>query len=146
MRSSFVNVRGRGQYSHIKTPNHTLVSCRRGSLASPGGWGLCGCPWGDVGFFQLPARVPIWGCSGMKRATRSASSTEHAPKRNGGPGIIALCEGNTVNTKSRPFPNTCHLHTNVCNMNMSNDFLKCISMNSFTRCIKYRDDSLIFTC
>ena len=60
-------------------------------MASLGGWAGWGWLWGDVCFFQLPPRdTPRLGCSGMNSATSRANSTEHAPNRKGGPGIMEL--------------------------------------------------------
>jgi len=39
-------------------------------------------------------------CSGINKATSSASSTEHAPNKNGGPGIIEFWKKiNSINTE-----------------------------------------------
>lgn len=68
--------------------HHTFVSCNKGSLASPGACGLCGCPCPPQCFFQLPERTFKLVCSGINKATRRASNTEHAPNKNGGPGMM----------------------------------------------------------
>lgn len=70
---------------------HTFVSCNNGSLASPGACGLWGWPWLPQCFFQLLDRTFRFVCSGINKATSSASSTEHAPNKKGGPGIIEFC-------------------------------------------------------
>lgn len=67
---------------------HTFVSCNNGSLASPGACGLWGWLWLPQCFFQLLDRTFKLVCSGINKATSSANSTEHAPNKNGGPGII----------------------------------------------------------
>lgn len=41
------------------------------------------------------------GFSGMKRATRKATTTVHAPKRKGGPGMRPRCE---TEPKKKSFP------------------------------------------
>ena len=38
--------------------------------------------------------------SGMKRATRKATTTVHAPSRKGGPGIMLLCGGEEHQTRT----------------------------------------------
>lgn len=67
---------------------HTFVSCSNGSLASPGTCGLWGWPWLPQCFFQLLDLTVRFVCSGINKATSSANSTEHAPNKNGGPGIM----------------------------------------------------------
>lgn len=76
----------------VPVPPHTLLSSSRGSLPSdPPAGGLWGWAWAPVLCFlwlpDLNARL----CSGMNRATSSDSSTEHAPNRKGGPGMMLLC-------------------------------------------------------
>lgn len=67
---------------------HTFVSCSNGSLASPGACGLWGWPWLPQCFFQLLDLTFRFVCSGINKATSSANSTEHAPNKNGGPGMM----------------------------------------------------------
>lgn len=59
--------------------------------SDPPAGGLWGWAWAPVLCFlwlpDLSARL----CSGMNRATSSDSSTEHAPNRKGGPGMMLLC-------------------------------------------------------
>lgn len=68
------------------------MSCKRGSLPSPGAGGLWGwlCP--VPCFFQLLLRMFRLVCSGINKATSKARRTEHAPNRKGGPGMIEFCK------------------------------------------------------
>lgn len=67
---------------------HTFVSWSKGSLASPGACVLWGWLWPPQCFLQLLDRKLKLVCSGINKATSRASSTEQAPKRKGGPGMI----------------------------------------------------------
>lgn len=70
---------------------HTFVSWSKGSLASPGACVLWGWLWLPQCFLQLLDRKLRFVCSGINKATSRASSTEQAPKRKGGPGMMEFC-------------------------------------------------------
>lgn len=81
---------------------HTFVSCNKGSLASPGACGLCGWLWPPQCFFQLLDRAFKLVCSGINKATSRASNTEHAPNKNGGPGMIEFWKKTIESVKNTP--------------------------------------------
>lgn len=75
-----------------------LLSCSSGSMSSSlGVEGTWHCRLVALGG-RAPEPEPeleqvftaTLGCCGMNTATTSASSTEHAPNRNGGPGITGF--------------------------------------------------------
>lgn len=87
------------------------------------------CPYGDVREWKEPPGAPA--AQNMRQRGTAALGLLHS--------VRGTHETGTQLIQSRDlFPKHAHLHTNVCNVNMSNDFLKCISTNYFTRCIKYR--------